>query len=1333
MPHAPWEVESVDSDAVANDDVANDDETTSLLDLFAFNKEGELLRRLRTPGVVTDKDLATLNEDGDSVLSLAATYGNLPLVQAIAELVSSETLRLVAWTTLQRAVINNQVEVLTYLWDVIPNAATLTSSTTGNSLLHEAAECSGIETLLYLISRFPDLNLRNEAGETPYLAAKRKWAFPCAWHLEKAGANVYARANNGDTLCHYIIRYAFDEDALYEILEGFFGEDHTVDVANEAGERPIDLTTNPRIKALLSAEVDFRSAFPVHVLVRTNNVDRFDTWLADMRRDHPHDADDAITAALALPDSMGRTPLMHAARMFEDNRDTTQVLHRILEYISADVITAKDHEGHTALDMLMHEMVICAVNTIGANTAYRMRAIYAVARQGHLPLDCTHLPPEYHREANLMLTGTAPRTCIGDCMTNASSTSELVRAAAGRKWKELSGLLDRPRATDVLNQTDDWKRGGYTALHHVCRCGHVASLQLLLEQPDLDLNIESFDGKTALELAVNANFPEIVRRLLDASADPKADDDLDESKLAALCASATESQRLVYEYWALSLFDRGFYLANVGNVATAREMMAQKQTPMHAAMHVAFAKAALDEIAMNVDLDQQDINGETALMVAAKSGNIFNVDYLIAKDVNLDLEDNEDRSALLLAAMKGDALIVEILLQHGAEIYDDDDDRSTLARFAQLTIVESDELPPPEFLWPVRELLENEIKLRRDSPAFQQKRAFSMVTMSIDDVFYKGGFAKAIALSPKLGLKFLNDCVTLHRHEAEFLHLEAVYGQTTKKSALQAVLDLDLKDVDKTFATQKALLEHIVFRRLLDVKWKLFGQRLYFQQLLTNVLLLFTMATSSFYSSDVAPSMAASVFGLSTCVLIGFAYLTLKRLAPRTLYGDARYLRYGRRHFQYAMSMTFWEHRVSVLTRRLAGVFSALCVVALAIAAPHLHLAVWYPTFNTAVLLFTALYFVLTERQEMKAGYRIHFQSHTNKAQLLVYLTIITVFVPIKLNWFPISPEIEFGLSGFLTLALWVLSLQFLETEAANRAAWSTLVDELDATIDKELDFLRDALQHVQHFTSLTVSTIFADDLKHIGKSRSQLNVIVDDARKSNGEFRDKVLAALQSHLKKKLGQLKDKLLRLWAPKFDAKDMSARAECMLLFQMAQRSTMDAQLQKVSETVLDVVLARDLEHIETARALLKVIIETARLSCGVYRDMALAALQKQVKRTLTKLKEKLLTLWKLRLDAAEMDARAECVLLYNMSQRSTIKDELQKVIDAIENAVQNVITPPTECNDDGDTKPDDKLVALEAKVEAQSKQLEAVAAKLDAILALVSGVNNNGTRYDVQEV
>ncbi|OQR90153.1 hypothetical protein ACHHYP_05770 [Achlya hypogyna] len=87
----------------------------------------------------------------------------------------------------------------------------------------------------------------------------------------------------------------------------------------------------------------------------------------------------------------------------------------------------------------------------------------------------------------------------------------------------------------------------------------------------------------------------------------------------------------------------------------------------------------------------------------------------------------------------------------------------------------------------------------------------------------------------------------------------------------------------------------------------------------------------------------------------------------------------------------------------------------------------WFPPFNHALLSATVVYFLWQEVKEMRSSGWTYLSSRTNVAQLLMYLSILGVFVPMKFGLIDAAFELQVGFGGFITLVLWMLSLQFLE------------------------------------------------------------------------------------------------------------------------------------------------------------------------------------------------------------------------------------------------------------------------------------------------------------------
>jgi hypothetical protein len=86
-----------------------------------------------------------------------------------------------------------------------------------------------------------------------------------------------------------------------------------------------------------------------------------------------------------------------------------------------------------------------------------------------------------------------------------------------------------------------------------------------------------------------------------------------------------------------------------------------------------------------VDVDAQNREGRTALMIAAKEGDFESIALLRSYNASLDIRDNSGDTALIQAVAHGHANIVEFLIQHGADVNTRDLGGRTLLILATLS------------------------------------------------------------------------------------------------------------------------------------------------------------------------------------------------------------------------------------------------------------------------------------------------------------------------------------------------------------------------------------------------------------------------------------------------------------------------------------------------------------------------------------------------------------------------------------------------------------------------------------------------------------------------
>ncbi|EQC27161.1 hypothetical protein SDRG_15063 [Saprolegnia diclina VS20] len=1123
--------------------------------------------------IVTDDTSMTMAEllyddQGWTILSLAAAEGHERIVQLLLESPRFQEIPEYATDTVIQAVSRDHVAIVQLLWQAIPGQVDVKDGEA--SLLHIAARDYAHSVLQWLLPHFSSVDQLDKDGQTPLhlsIEANNSRGMDL---LLRAGASVNIADELGNTALHMAIQSIDDEDECCEYLQRFLTANADVDIKNKAlrtalpadGKRAAELTDKASIQHLLANEAGFRSQFPLHCIARANDVAAIDAWLAQQPVDEAQRKAKVLTA-LSVQDMDGLTVVMHAAKAI-NNTKPTQVLDQILPYCTPDTLKIATPSGETVLDMLLQAEITCLANPDHASNEALLKALEGVMVRLNHELDPTTLP-------DVLLDAKPPLACFGACQeTHRSGATNYIKLAESKNWNELQSLLKTNPSVSTINDCDD---KGYAVLHHVCKAGSASTLHVLLQQTQLDINLETENDEqmSAIALAAANERIKCVRLLLLAGADHNVDEDVDDTRMKELRAAANPSQLLVYDSWALAKSHPDYYFARLPNTDAAMKCIQAKQTALHAAMHMPLPEYVLDYLTEEADLDAPDDAGETALMVAAKLGHLPNVRYLVEKDVDIDLRDKTGCTALMLAAVAGHGDVAEYLVNHLADIMlIDETGRSVLEKLdvfcrTQPAKDNGRDVPQAQIL----EMLRKEAQTRATSQAFRDKVALSMITQTTDEIFGGDGadFPKAIQCSLKLGQTFLDDCITLSRHEATFSKLDVLYGSCAEKSALHTVLNMPSTDVIASFETKKACLEHVAFRRLLEIKWELFGQRKYIEQLLMNVLLLLTMTTSSVLFTDELPPFLVLVFGISAVTLVIVAYAVVQGLRPALLWRLARYFHDGSVALDVSLTLPDLPQKKALVRHSLVLLTTGLtlaCVLPLLFFADAVGMNTWFASFNNGVLGLTASYFVINEVQEMRADIHGYMASSMNKAQMRIYLLIVLVFVPMKMEWFAVSFEVQRIPKAQLELS--VEQADALMASASHRAAWHQQMQALDTVVDKKMDLVRDGLLHIDHFIAVNVKTAFADELKAVESSRKQIKDAIETARRSRGEFSTAILARLRRRTKKELEKFQRNMDRLWKPKATGKGWDDHAKGAVLYELTQRASIAAQLQATSDSI-----------------------------------------------------------------------------------------------------------------------------------------------------------------------
>ncbi|RHZ20478.1 hypothetical protein DYB37_000454 [Aphanomyces astaci] len=652
-----------------------------------------------------------------------------------------------------------------------------------------------------------------------------------------------------------------------------------------------------------------------------------------------------VSNQLNVKDRQGRTALMHAAEFGRFN-----ILQEILLYVNPADIRINDNAGKSALDIALSRKLTCANNMHHRTNDEILTCVELLRRRS-----CLQLKPT-----------TIVRTHVFFHNSNDKGVS-LFELAKAKSWDELEAQLDSTVAGDRLNAKD--ADSGSTVAHVVCREGKQKILKMLLDQPELDLDI--FNNSDDYQLTLLNPKSRCYKYIVD---------------------KFTLMQRETLN---------AYYRANVPSVRVAEKHQQAKQTALHAAVLHGQPPHIVELLAQDdlIDVDAKDKNGDTAMMLAARGKDEYAETYisiLIAREADYDATNSVqiiNKYDVMVGSSKSKAAT-----PHGK----------------------------------IKDLLNVEMQARESSVEFRDKLAKSLMGMTAEEAFLQGGFRKAINCSPALARTFLDDSVVINRHDVVFSQMEEIYGdECNDTSTLNALLNLKSDDPEYVLAARKECLEHIVTRRLLQIKWELFGLRKYMEQLMMNVLLLVTSTVSSIVFEHEAISQGPLVIGVTAVVLTIVMFVCVQLLRPQMLWRLGRYFHDGSLQFDPKLAIPDLGDKKRVARRLLfqaVVLLTGALVVPILLGMEWLGLEKYFAHFNNIVLWLTVSFFLITELQEVRAvGALKYFDSNINKAQMAIYLVLFFVFVPMKLGFFAVDPTVQIGIGSFITILLWVLTVQFLE------------------------------------------------------------------------------------------------------------------------------------------------------------------------------------------------------------------------------------------------------------------------------------------------------------------
>ena len=224
----------------------------------------------------------------------------------------------------------------------------------------------------------------------------------------------------------------------------------------------------------------------------------------------------------------------------------------------------------------------------------------------------------------------------------------LVYAVYGGYADIVKVLLEQPNVDVNLAQT-----GGATPLYLATTLGHVEIVRLLLGARGINVNLATSEGATPLMIAAQKGREEVMKLLL---------------AVPGIELDAQKGDRATALYMAVQIGFPGIVKQLVRAGADVNLPLSNGMTPLSNAAgagHIEIVKILLQ--VPGVRVNQPTDVGLAPLSLAALRGHKEIVRLLIRKRADLNLPDRDGATPLTIASLSGHTAIVEMLLYHGAD------------------------------------------------------------------------------------------------------------------------------------------------------------------------------------------------------------------------------------------------------------------------------------------------------------------------------------------------------------------------------------------------------------------------------------------------------------------------------------------------------------------------------------------------------------------------------------------------------------------------------------------------------------------------------------------
>ncbi|KAF0692152.1 hypothetical protein As57867_016682, partial [Aphanomyces stellatus] len=345
-------------------------------------------------------------------------------------------------------------------------------------------------------------------------------------------------------------------------------------------------------------------------------------------------------------DAFGMTALMYAAKYARPN-----IVKELLPYLHRNNLQKISSDGQTASNIAKQ-----GNNADNSNNPSNVKwKECTVLLENHRQNNNNSFIRWKAHESFIIVKLSTPKTFLCDL-------------AQRKQWSEVERAVKSRVSSRLLNSRHNVE--GLTAAHYICRDGCGNLVENFISDPAVDWLIQDEYGNTPMAEAIKFGHGNCVLALLKAGIQPKASDlELAQSSPNAYCYQLLKDRQELLERSEWNLY----CIANVLSIQAAEAHAQKQESALHAAILSNQNVDVIDRLTQDelIDVNASDILGNTPLMLAADKNSKLAEEYaslLLRKKADVDAVNLEGQTALIIATRAGDMPFVTVLLKQMADI-----------------------------------------------------------------------------------------------------------------------------------------------------------------------------------------------------------------------------------------------------------------------------------------------------------------------------------------------------------------------------------------------------------------------------------------------------------------------------------------------------------------------------------------------------------------------------------------------------------------------------------------------------------------------------------------